>query len=695
MNSALTPLDGAIFVVSLLAVMAVGLVAGRRETTAADYFLAGRTIPWWGVAGSIFGSNVSANHMVGMMGIGFTVGFAQSHFELGAIAGLMVLCYGFLPVYRRLNLYTLSDYLRQRYDERSAALYAVFMLIVMVLVQMVNGFYIGSRSLNVLFATGEVAATADDPRAEGASGDRLSGAATAGGDSSDRAVDGPSDHREVRRAQIPFHYYALGVLALVVVSGTYTIIGGLKAVVWTDVMQSVLILIAGLAVAVLVFAQPEIRGWAGMRRIDAQEQEITVEIEGPPQVLRIGGERKMRLYLPSDHAELPWTGVLTGLMIMHVYYWGTNQFIVQRALAARSDAEARRGIVVAGFLKMLIPFFAIGSGIAAYYLFQQRMPGVTIDSDAAFTEVVKLVVPRGIGLMGLIATGLIGAILSSVDSMMNSAATIVTFDLYKRYVNPEADEKRLIWIGRLSILVFVTVAALVAILVLDPNSTKHFFLQIIDQQTYLVPGLVVVFFLGMLWRGATATAAFVTILLGPLFSLLLHFGYQAAVASHVLADGHIAADAPALFQTFGPQLNMFHRVTGTVLFCIGAQIALSMVTQRDATKSRLTWTELGGHDRHALRRMLGRTLGALALYAVLAGAMVRGVVNPLGAAVLAAAWTVGLGIRYAAQAASGRHEQADAETPRRGPLVALLAEDRFWAGLLCGLAVFMLFYFYS
>ncbi len=134
MESSLTSIDLVIFLAALLAAMAIGFMVGRREETSEDYFLAGRKIPWWGVAGSIFGSNVSANHLVGMMGIGFGVGFAQSHFELGAIAGLMLLCYGFLPVYRALNIYTLSEYLGRRYDERSRLLYAVIMVLIMVVV---------------------------------------------------------------------------------------------------------------------------------------------------------------------------------------------------------------------------------------------------------------------------------------------------------------------------------------------------------------------------------------------------------------------------------------------------------------------------------------------------------------------------------------------------------------------------------
>ena len=150
MDNVFTTLDFVIFFGTLIFAMAVGFVAGRKEETSEDYFLAGRSTPWWGVAGSIFGSNVSANHMVGMMGIGFSVGFAQSHFELGAIVGLMVLCYGFLPVYRKLRVYTLSEYLARRYDERSRLAYAVIMVVIMVIVQMVPALYIGARSICVL-----------------------------------------------------------------------------------------------------------------------------------------------------------------------------------------------------------------------------------------------------------------------------------------------------------------------------------------------------------------------------------------------------------------------------------------------------------------------------------------------------------------------------------------------------------------
>ncbi len=150
MPVALSTFDFAIFLTSLIVVMAVGLWSGRKQESTQDFFLAGKSIPWWGVAGSIFGTNVSAEHLVGMLGVGYSIGFAQSHFEYGAIAGLLVLAFVFLPLYRKMGLYTLSEYLTKRYDERSGFLYSAFTIITIVIVRMALGFYIGSRALRYL-----------------------------------------------------------------------------------------------------------------------------------------------------------------------------------------------------------------------------------------------------------------------------------------------------------------------------------------------------------------------------------------------------------------------------------------------------------------------------------------------------------------------------------------------------------------
>jgi SSS family solute:Na+ symporter len=272
---ALSTPDMVVFVASLLAVMALGLWAGRKEDTSEDFYLAGRSTRWWGVAGSIFGSNVSANHIVGMMGVGFSVGFAQSHFEITAIAGLLLLAYGFLPVYRKLNVYTLSEYLSRRYDDRCRVLYALVMIFTLVVIQIVPGFYIGSRSLNILLADDTMAIAAAPDSQAGTDGDPAETPAVA------------------RHAQIGFRHYVLGILVMMFVAGTYTILGGLKAVIVTDVIQSVMMLVGGVVVAVLTFTRPEIGGWAGMRALDAAPE----------------ARDMMHLYLPSNHKDLPWSGV--------------------------------------------------------------------------------------------------------------------------------------------------------------------------------------------------------------------------------------------------------------------------------------------------------------------------------------------------------------------------------------------------
>ena len=652
-----TTLDLIIFFGSLTAVMAIGLLAGRKEETSEDYFLAGRRIPWWGVAGSIFGSNVSANHMIGMMGIGFSVGFAQSHFELGAIAGLMLLCYGFLPVYRKLKVYTLAEYLGLRYDDRSRLAYAVTMILIMAVVQLVPALYIGARSTCILMGgeAVEQVSLAVEPAVD--STDSANSSSTSTG--SDQVENEPSTKLNVDR-----FYYALFVIALAAISASYTIFGGLKAVIWTDVMQSFLLLLAGIVLALLTFDQ--IGGWGEMMLRDR------------------AGVGKMHLYLPSHHPELPWTGVLTGLMALHFFYWGTNQFIVQRALAARSYSEARIGIVAAGFLKLLIPFFAIGTGVAAFYLFQERLPHRTIAPDTAFTELVLLVVqPIGFGIIGCISAGVIGAILSSIDSMMNSAATIVTMDIYRRYINPNATDAQMIRIGRLSIVAFVSLAALMAIWVLDPNSDKNFFLQIVDYQGYLTPGLLVVFVLGLFWRGATATGAFTTILAGVPLSGLVELVYNSYLGT-----------IPGITVYLGERLNFFHRVFAVIVLCCLVHVLVSRLGGKDQKKQCLVWADLGDRDPRALRRLLCFLAIWISTLAGLGFALHAGQISPtLGAWLGALTTLLLLPFARAAGLGSDRGDDARGNTPST-PGIGLLKDDVTWASLLCSAAVFMMYYFY-
>ena len=696
----LSTLDYIIFFATLIGAMLVGFIVGRQENTSEDYFLAGRSIRWFGVAGSIFGSNVSANHMIGMLGVGFSIGFAQSHFELGAIAGLLLMCYGFLPVYRKLKVYTLSEFLEHRYDHRSRLMYAIIMVILMAFVQMVPALYIGSRTICELIGNDAIV-TQEGPSA-GTENDTTE---TRPQDNGDRTVAEISQPNKAKRF-VNMTYYSWFVIALAVIAASYTILGGLKAVVYTDVIQSVLMLIAGIAVALFTFN--EIGGWGAMMAFD-----------------NAAASSKMNLYLPTNHPQLPWTGVLTGLMFMHCFYWGTNQFIVQRALAATSDKEARIGIIAAGFLKLLIPFFAIATGVAAYYLFQidAQFKGQQIDPDTAFPVLVNtLISPLGMGLVGLIAAGLIGAILSSIDSMMNSAATIITIDIYQRYLKPDASDQEMIRVGRYIIIVLMAAAALLAIYVINPNSEANFFLTIADYSNYLTPGLLVAFILGIFWKRGTTNAAFVAILAGVAFSVIVPKVYDSNMSrteydlvlsetqdletlvssmqrKNFSADlqemtipelethlkSNIQPDINSLRKTFGPKLNFFHRVIFVIGLTAILYIVISYFEQPDPEKSRITWTDLGGHDPGHLKSLGLTILVSVAIYALLGWLMVSGSLDQVIAAFIAAGWTMAV---YARQVLRTKHDET------RDAISLLLRDERSLAGLLAASAMFMMYYFY-
>ncbi|MFP6901074.1 MAG: sodium/solute symporter, partial [Opitutales bacterium] len=479
-----------------------------------------------------------------------------------------------------------------------------------------------------------------------------------------------ANNPEIAPGDVDPTHYQIGILIMALITGAYVILGGLRAVIVTDVIQSVLMLVGGLTVAFIVFSLPEVGGWSGMRAMDAA---------APAEA------QKMHLYEPSDHETLPWTGMLSGLMVLHFFYWGTNQFIVQRALSARSDREARIGIITAGFFKLLIPFFSIGTGIAAYYLFKKENMEVASD-DVFITLLTQYVKPIGFGVLGLVAAGLIGAILSTVDSMLNSAATIITFDVYKKYVNPDADERKLIWVGRLWIAIFIVIAGLVSVMIMDPNSKSPFFIYVAANQMKLVAGLVVAFMVGMFWKRATAAGGIAAILSGIFFS----FAFAPIVIEGVplwpsLYELTFAKSA-TIVELFGPKLNFFHAAFLASIIALILNVVVSLMTQPDKEKGKLTWAELGGHEPAVLKRAGKKILFTLGLYLVLALAMVGGWTAPIVAGVVAAIWTWFTFAEVAFVAVVRSHV--------KGKPISLFSEDRFWAGLLAALAIFMMYYYY-
>ena len=310
-------LDVLILAGSVVGVTAFGMWIGRKEENTSDYYLAGKTVAWWAVAGSIFGTNISSHHMVGMMGAGLKEGFAQANFEFGAIFGLLMLCYFFLPFYRRMGLYTLSEYLGRRFDDRSRLVYSITNM-AFLLIQMVGTMILGALTIATLTADSQYAIS-----------------------------------------------YEMAVCLLAAVAAAYTFFGGLKADIFNDVVQSVLLLIGSGMLAVLAIWHPNVGGLSGL-------------LEKQPE--------KFHVFFEASHPELPWSGVLSGLMVLHLYYWGTNQFIVQRTLGARSDWDARMGTITAGFFKLLIPFLCIVPGMAAGYIL--AIDPAT-ESDTAFAGLTR------------------------------------------------------------------------------------------------------------------------------------------------------------------------------------------------------------------------------------------------------------------------------------------------------------------
>lgn len=519
-------IDIAVLIVLLAAMPAAGILTSLHQRSSESYFMADRNLRWYAVAGSVFGTNVNSSHLIGMLGIGYSIGFAQSHYELLAVLAILLLAYVFIPIYRRLKAFTLSEYLAARYGQGASLIYTILML-VLILVQVVAAFYIGARTLRLLFHGSALEIT-----------------------------------------------YLQGIVFLGLVTCSYTLVGGLGAVVVTDAVQTVLMLSAGLLVAFLTFSQPEIGGFFGLLSLDASMP---------------AAQQKMHLYLPSAHPDLPWSGALTGLVFLHFFYWTTNQYLVQRTLAARSDEDARVGVLAAGFLKLTIPFFSTACGVAGGYLFRQRLRDTTVLPDDAFLHLVDLVVPVGYGLTGLIIAGITAATFSSIDSMMNSASTLFTLDIYKKYLRPQASDRALVRTGRITVVTLAVLGGLLALVTYDPAGAGNFFLSVSSRGSYVTPGVVVAFFLGVFWPRASLRGAVATMAAAPIFGVLVELLYN-----------RVLADVPAVAMLLGSRLNFLHRVCVVAIACALVHVLVSRRWPDRASQAtsalvaaRLPWRRIG------------------------------------------------------------------------------------------------------
>lgn len=466
-----TLFDTVLFVAFIAFVVGISLYASRKEDNSEDYFLAGRKLTWWLIGISLIASNISSEHFVGMSGQGFSLGLAIASYEWMAALALVVIGLVLLPRFLRSGIYTLPEFLEYRYNRKAKLVMACFMLVFYILVTMATVLYSGALALQSIFGI--------------------------------KIING---------------IWMIGLIA-----GGYTVYGGLKAVVWSDLIQGLTLLIVGLLVMFL--ALQKVGGFERFTELSAG---------------------KLHTVLPWNHPRMPWISVFFGgLWIQNLFYWGLNQFIAQRTLGAKDIREGQKGILFAASLKLLIPFIVVFPGIIAFELYRDQI----VNPDGAYPFLIQQLLPSG--LIGVMFAALFGAVMSTLDSLLNSATTIFTMDIYKPFINKDASPKRLVLVGRLITVFLVLIGCLWSPIVSKFEGGLYFFLQV--YWGFVIPGVVAVFFFGIIWKKVPAVAATWAMLLNiPVYGLLLWLMPDVSYLHHMEITFAVIALFIAVITTLKP-----------------------------------------------------------------------------------------------------------------------------------------------
>ncbi len=435
-----------------------GIGYAKEHQNAEDYFLAGRSLTWPLIGLSLYASNISSSSLIGMAASGYETGFSVFSYEWMAVAVLIIFAIFFLPFYLRSKIYTLPEFLEKRFDARSRYYFSVLTVITNIGVDTAATLYAGALVVQLIF---------------------------------------------------PSVALWQSILILAILSGLYTIAGGLKAVVYTDAIQAVLLIVGSALITILAFVK--IGSWEAVKAVTPAQH--------------------FHIIQPHNDAFLPWPGLFTGVFLLGFYFWATNQFIVQRALGAKNLRHGQWGALFAGFLKVSTPLLImIVPGLMARVLY----PDIE-KANYVFPMLMFDLLPQGI--LGLVLAGLIAAMMSSIDSALNSASTLVTMDFFKK-LRPQTTSVQLMWIGRAVTLVFMLAAAAWAPQI-DKFPTLWQYLQ--SALSYIVPPIVALFFLGLFWKRANANGAVAGIAIGIVSAVLfmgfsdskwtstIHFLYVAAI----------------------------------------------------------------------------------------------------------------------------------------------------------------------
>lgn len=484
----LSPFDIITFVVFIAVVVGVSLYASRKEDSQEDYFLAGRKLTWGLIGFSLIASNISTEHFVGMAGRAFTtVGLAIASYEWMAAVTLVIVAWWFLPKFLRAGIYTMPEFLEYRYDRATRTIMATYLMVLYVVALLATVLYSGAQGLNGVFDFPQILV------------DRF------GMTEADAA-----------------NWSTLGGIWLIgIIAAAYTIYGGLKAVVWSDLIQGGALVIGG---ALCLFLGLKFMGGGSLAEgggvvggsLTAGWQTLTANATVTDPVT---GETVNRLSVIRawNDPEVPWLAVFVGgLWIPNLFYWGMNQFITQRTLGARSLAEAQKGIYLACALKLVIPFIIVIPGIIAFMQFGDTLLAQTNGDEAkageiAYPYLISRIMPPF--LRGVMLAALAGAVMSTFNSGINSASTIFTIDIYDKYINKKSTPRQQVRVGRIATAVIAAFACLIAPL---PGKFEGVFNYIQEIWGFISPGIVAAFLVGLVLKRAPAIAGKTALILGPL-----------------------------------------------------------------------------------------------------------------------------------------------------------------------------------
>ena len=488
-NNGFKPIDYVVFVAYLAILIFLGFFLSRskdgKEKDSKDYFLAGNTLTWWAVGASLIAANISAEQFIGMSGTAFASGIAIAAYELMAAATLIVVGKFLLPVMIEKKIFTIPQFLRERYNPGTGLAFSIFWLFLYVFVNLTSVAWLGALAIEQILG--------------------LRGCALL-----------------IGSTQIPVRLII--ILLLYLIAGVYSIYGGLSSVAWTDVMQVTFLVGGGLITAYaaldVIADKLELQGGA-MAALGEVYQKLK-SVPGDSHFNLVVNQAKT----PDAYFDIPGIAVIVGaLWLTNLGYWGFNQYIIQKGLAAKSLDEAKKGMVFAAFLKILIPFIVCIPGVCAFYIktqqpemFAQLAGGISV-SDDAYPFLIRNFTP--VFIKGLSFAALSAAVISSLASMFNSTSTIFTMDIYKQYFKKDASEKNLVNVGRITSVCALIIALCSVYPILGSMDQAFQFIQ--EYSGFVYPGIVVIFGLGLLWKRASGPAAVVAAIGTFVFSILFKF----------------------------------------------------------------------------------------------------------------------------------------------------------------------------